>query len=444
MRSEREEYIDIIKSLDGDIEGRRYALERIVNSDVTAHGDPVRFPYVPYLFSQDDVDFLSSQAEMAHGILCKVIRRYLDDPEYRKLFGFPPEVERLILLPCGYDQLLPIGRFDLFLDEKTRGYKFCEFNTDGSGAMSRDFEIGQALMHGRTFREFSSRHKIEQFELFDSWVETFMCIYRQDPCAVENPTVCVTDFRESGVFSDFNRFIQAFKRAGVPARFVDIRDLEFDGKHLRDRNDRQRIDAVYRRAVTSEVVQHEGECEGLIEAMLEHCVCVIGHFRTTVAHSKMVNVALFDESRNDFLTEEERDFVDAHLPKTYPFGRQMKNPKISDVLKDKNRWILKPMDDYGSHGVYPGVSFDSAEWEQIANEKLDSGYVVQEYCKPPKVRIVDSETDSSHPCEVQEWESMPGFFIYDGKLAGFYCRLGRGGVISLENGGLCSASFLVR
>lgn len=33
------------------------------------------------------------------------------------LFHFPAEVERLILLPCCYDELLPLARFDLFLDE---------------------------------------------------------------------------------------------------------------------------------------------------------------------------------------------------------------------------------------------------------------------------------------------------------------------------------------
>ena len=78
-----------------------------------------------------------------------------------------PRVERLVLLPCNYDQLLPMGRFDFFLDEDDLSYKFCEFNTDGSGAMSRDFIIGQALMKSETFKRFSQRHEVRQFELFE-------------------------------------------------------------------------------------------------------------------------------------------------------------------------------------------------------------------------------------------------------------------------------------
>ena len=125
MQKERAEYIDIIRELDGDIKGRKAALDFIEQSDVWVHGEPAPFPYVPYLFNAKDRAFIAEQCEMIHRILCKVIRKYLDDPSYREVFHFPEEVKRLILLPCGYDQLLPMGRFDLFLDEEKLSYKFC-------------------------------------------------------------------------------------------------------------------------------------------------------------------------------------------------------------------------------------------------------------------------------------------------------------------------------
>lgn len=443
MHKERTEYIDIIRALDGDIEGRKAALDFIEKSDVWVHGEPAPFPYVPYLFNAEDRRFISEQCTTIHRILCKVIQHYLDDPSYREIFHFPEQVKRLILLPCAYDQLLPMGRFDLFLDEEKLSYKFCEFNTDGSGAMSRDYMISQALQQGEAFKRFASKHSVELFELFDSWVEAFMRIYRSDPIAHDNPTVAITDFRESGVFSDFNRFIEAFKRAGINARFVDVRSFVFDGEHLIDPSDNTIIDAIYRRSVTSEILQHPGECDALIDAVEAKAVCLIGHFRTTVVHSKEVNIALFDERTRSFLTKEECEFVDAHVPHTYRLNSDSSAFSLDDIKQNRTSWIIKPADDYGAHGVYPGVDFKQADWERIVDENLDKGYIVQEFYQPPYVNIINTKIDADDPCKVESWQSMPGAYMYDGKVVGFYCRLGNEGVIAIDHGGLCANSFSV-
>ncbi len=445
MKEERAEYIQAIRDLDGDAQGRQAALAAVAASDIWVHGQPARFPYVPYLFNKADVDFLQSTCTQIHTILSKVIRRYVEDPGYRDLFCFPPEVERLILLPCGYDEMLPMGRFDLFLSEDDLSFKFCEFNTDGSGAMSRDLVLAQALEQTPAFARFAAHHKVERFELFDSWVEAFMQVYRSDRFAcAEVPNVCVTDFAESGVFSDFNRFIEAFKRAGIPARFVDVRAFEFDGERLIDPSDGTQIHAIYRRSVTSEILQHPGECEALIRAVEAGKVCLIGHFRTTVVHSKMVNVALFDERTRAFLTPEERAFIDRTVPHTFRLRSDNPALDLADVLARKDAWIVKPEDDYGAHGVYPGVDFAQDAWERTVRENLDRGYIAQEFYQPARVDVVLPEPDpQGEACRVESWQSMPGFYQYNGRVAGLYCRLGQEGVIALDHGGLCSCSFKV-
>ncbi len=447
MKEERQEYIDIVRQLGGDLDGRQKALDYVRNSDVWVHGAPAPFPYVPYLVNERDFAYIFDQCTTAHRILTKIIRAYLDHPEFRSVLSLPPQVERLVLLPCGYDQLLPMGRFDLFLDEDDLSYKFCEFNTDGAGAASRDCVIGKALMQGEAYQRFAERHKVEQFELFDSWVQAFMRIYRSDRNARANPTVCVTDFRESGVFSDFDRFIAAFERAGIPCRFVDTRAFEFDGEHLIDPSDGTVIDAIYRRAVTSELLGHLDECQALIDAVAAEKVCLIGHFRTTVVHTKMVNVALFDERARAFLTPEECAFVDAHVPRTYVLSAQPAGYTLDEVKRDREKWIIKPADDYGAHGVYPGVDLSAEEWAGVVDTHLDAGYIVQEFYPPHHVDIVNTAFDPAAPaedrCRVESWQSMPGVYMYDGKPAGFYCRLGQEGVIALDHGGLCANTFKV-
>ena len=446
MHEERTAYINAIRRLDGDLPGRRAALEFMAGTDATAHGELIEFPFVPYLFNADDRAFLEREMTTIHRILCKLIDAYLKHPSYRELFCFPPEVDRLIRMPCGYSQLLPLCRLDFFLDEDDRSYKFCEFNTDGSGAMSRDLLMGQALMLSDSFKAFAQGRDVRQYELFDSWVQAFLENYRESAGAdaKEFPTVAVTDFAESGVFSDFRRFIQAFERAGCPARFVDSRAFAFDGKHLTDPSDGTVVDAIYRRSVTSELVGHLDECRPYLDAVEAQKVCLIGHFRTTVVHTKMVNAAMFADETRDYLTDEELAFVHAHVPRTYRLLSGSEEFDLAEVIEDKDAWIIKPADDYGAHGVFPGVDFEADEWEARVRANLDSGYIVQEYYRPHEVELVKTRLDEgADPCRVEKWQSMPGVYLYNGVPRGLYCRLGQEGVIALDHGGLCAPSFMV-
>lgn len=443
MKQYRDEYLEAFRACDGDVEGRGKALAYIEESDVRAYGQPVPYSYVPHLFGPDDVRFLENVSRMTHSILSKIIAHYVADPDYRRIFRYSPELERLILLPCPYGEMLPMARFDLFLDEEDLSYKFCEFNTDGSGAFSRDYEGGQALMLGDTFKRFSASHVVEQFELFDSWVAAFMDTYRSSSIAKPDPVVALTDFSESVVASDVTRFVAAFERAGVPARFVDVRSFEFDGQHLVDPTDGTVIDAIYRRAVTSELLQHPGECEALIDAVAAEKVCLIGHFRTTVVHTKVVSIALFDPATRALLTPEECAYIDAHEPRTYRLetGAPI---DIDAVCAQKDEWIIKPEDDYGAHGVFAGIDFPDDEWAALVRGKLDAGYVVQEFYLPHTVNLVPVRLPADGDAlRVEDWHTMPGLYTYNGRFAGLYVREGREGVIALDHNGLVAPAFKV-
>ena len=127
----------------------------------------------------------------------------------------------------------------------------------------------------------------------------------------------------------------------------------------------------------------------------------------------------------------------------YTVGRGVNGFTLDEVKDNKDAWIIKPADDYGAHGVYPGVDFDQARWERIVDENLDAGYIVQEFYQPPRVDIINTVIDDDDPCLVESWQSMPGVYLYGGEPVGFYCRLGNEGVIAIDHGGLCANSFAV-
>ncbi len=443
MKKERDEYLEIMRDLQGDPEGRIKAAAYVKASDCYVYGFPAPFSFVPTFYTEKELDFMKETVRMTHGILSKVIRRYVEDPEYRKIFAFPKNVEDLILLPCNYEEQLPISRFDFFLSEEDFSFKFCEFNADGTAAMSRT-QIGcEAVEQSPSFKAFCKNHDPRPFEYFDSWVDAFLETYASDKNAKADPNVLITDFEEAVTLSDVTRCLDAFERRGVTARFVDLRELYFDGEALRDTYDNMAFDAVYRRVCTSDIAARYEECKALIDAAAAEKVVLIGHFRTTVTHSKMINVALLDPRTAEFLTEEEAAYVKEHVLPTYRLRTDTAGLDIDAVKKDKNGWVIKPEDDYDSHGVYAGGDMEQEAWEELVDSLVDKGYVAMVFYTPPssKIALPGPFSADAEDYGIGDWYSMTGTYSYNGKFVGFFSRMGREHVISESHHGVSIPSF---
>ena len=129
------EYLNIIDALDGDLPGRRAAHAYMDSSTAIVHGTHVVSSYVPRLFDRKTYDAFKNISETTYSICCKIMQRYLDDASYRSIFDYDPRLVDLILLPRGYDALLPFMRADIFLNEDDLSFGFCELNADGSSGM---------------------------------------------------------------------------------------------------------------------------------------------------------------------------------------------------------------------------------------------------------------------------------------------------------------------
>ena len=264
LRKLEKEYREIVEK---DLQAHAVCAEKIrdyiKNSTAQYHGRCVRTLYIPKLFTLDEVELFEKLIKTLYGIFYKVIEHYRTDAEYRELFGFDRRLEKLILREPAYDCPIPIARIDLFLNEETGDFHFCEFNTDGSSAMNEDRELNHAVALTQAFQEFADRHPVTTFELFDTWVTEFMNIYRTFQDCKENPHVAVVDFMESATGEEFKIFVKAFEKQGITAEICEIRDLRYRDGGLYSPSG-NRIDAIYRRAVTSDIMKHYEEVSDLI------------------------------------------------------------------------------------------------------------------------------------------------------------------------------------
>ena len=224
------------KQVDEHLEENRAAALKIrdilADSPVNYNGVFDKTVHIPKVYDKETIDRFQEIAGMTHRIFEKVIDAYQTDPEYRKLFPFSKELEELMCLPIPYDSRLPMARFDLFYYEDTGDFKFCEINTDGTAAMVRDLEYRKAIVHNPAHQAVLEQYDLQPFEVFDSWVKTFLELYKTYPKHVETPNVAIIDILDNATMGDFEEFQRRFRAAGVECEIVDVRDLKYHDNAL--------------------------------------------------------------------------------------------------------------------------------------------------------------------------------------------------------------------
>jgi len=446
------EYLEIMDALDGDIPGRENAFAYMENSTALVHYIQAESSFVPRLFDRETYDKMKWLAETSHRICEKVMRRYLDDPSYRELFDYDERLRDLILIPQRYDALLPFARFDVFLNEDDLTGGFCEWNADGSSGMNEDRELNISLAASATMREFASRHQLQTSDLFNPWVEEFIRIYQTFENKVEHPTFAIVDFMENAVVDEFRVYARYFGEHGYPCLVEDVRDLVYNAakRELRDKKGRK-IDAIWRRSVTNDVLNNWEESQPMIAAVREGAVALIGSFAGHIVHDKQIFDAVFWPKTREMFTEEELKLVDEYVPKTKFLDDA--HIDLDEVRANKDAWIIKPTDQYGAHDVYAGQMQSQEDWEAIierfANGRAGAPFLVQTYLTPFRTELLPIcndlliADDADIPRQTAFYNNMPGLYSFNGTFGGVFARLGPKPIISQPMGDLTSAVIWV-
>lgn len=405
----------------------------LLSSTAKYHNRVVRTLYLPKLFTGKEIRLFDQAVNTLYGIFDKVIAEYGRNEAYRQLFGFPKELEELILRNPGYSCNIPIARIDIFYHEETSDFKFCEFNTDGTSAMNEDRELNTAFELSKAYQEFQKSYPLHKFELFDTWVEEAIRLYREyakDANAL--PSVAIVDFMEHATTNEFLIFRDRFEKKGCKACLCDIRKLRWDGKHCLA-EDGTMIDLIYRRAVTSDILAHLGDVGDFLNAVKAGAVCLLGDFRTQIVHNKILFKLLHKPETLHLLSHEEQVFIRAHVPVTVSLD-ELDKPVYAWIKNNacsyKDGWIIKPEDSYGSQGVHAGVELEGQdEWNQLLQEMQGQHYILQQFNNPYRLDNIDLLSEGAKWVDTS---NLTGLFVYGGKFSGIYSRISFDQMISTQ------------
>ena len=376
--------------------------------------------YDAYFYNQEDYKIYEDMIDIFMSIVEKVTKEYVENESYRKIFDLDPLTEKLILKDPSYNISTPIARFDVMYDGR-EDYKFCELNTDGSSAMLEDKSLADLMKETKAIEKLKEKYEIEHIDLLQTLVDSIEDLYYKAKNTRKKINIAIVDIIEFDNI-EFKTIQKLFEKKGHNCKIADLKDLKRkeDGLYIED----MKIDLVYRRLVTSDLIENKEIGKDLIESYLNDEIMTIGSFRSTLFYTKDIFRILRLEESQKILSEKENEFIKKHIPYTEKFFYQKDKEKI---LENKDKYILKPIQGYASHGIYVGKEHDKKEFEKILEEIKDKNYIYQEYYMVKPLEFVKMEDEKA---KLKDFSYVTGLFAYNKKFIAPYMRIGNAALIS--------------
>lgn len=416
--------IDYEKIINENYQEYKKDYEKLLNNrkeyGATYKEEEIPTLYDAYFYSQEDYKLYDDMIDTFMSIVEKVTKEYVENESYRKLFALDPLTEKLILKDPGYNISTPIARFDVMYDGR-EDYKFCELNTDGSSAMLEDKSLADLMKETKAIEKLKEKYVIDHTDLLQSLVDSIEDLYYKTKKTKEKINIAIVDIVEFDNI-EFKTIQKLFEKKGHRCKIANLKDLERKdgGLYIDD----MKIDLVYRRLVTSDLIENKDIGKNLIDAYLNDEVMTIGSFRSTLFYTKDIFRILRLKESQKILSEKENEFIKKHIPYTEKFDYQKDKEKI---LEEKDKYILKPIQGYASHGIYVGKEHDKKEFKAILEQIKDKDYIYQEYYTVKPIKFIKMEDDKA---KLEDFSFVTGLFAYNKKFISPYMRIGNAALIS--------------
>jgi len=338
----------------------------------------------PNLVSRPQYDAITRASETLYRALGTLERALLTDADLRLELDLDPAEASLVLADPGFSASSPSARLDGFVGEDGV-IRYVEYNAESPAGMAYNDELAAVFAMLPVMRAFKKRHRLTAFPVRGKQLAVLRRARRPRG---ELRTVAIVDWRGLPTLTEFEMFAAYFKAQGLRAIICAPEDLTYSRRTLRAGG--TRIDVVYRRVLTSELLAKPEVAQPLVRAYLDGAVTVVNSFRAKLLHKKMSLALLSDERYATLYTPAERKAIATHIPWTRKMreGHTTYRGTVVDlvelVMKRRDRFVLKPNDEYGGKGVVLGWTVDQHEWEQTVLAGLTASYVVQERVSVPR------------------------------------------------------------
>jgi uncharacterized circularly permuted ATP-grasp superfamily protein len=395
-------------------------------------------PFIrPFFLTPADEARVTRAAEALWRLGEQLARAAVDDRALLTALGLSDAEVNLVQIDPGPGPASTAGRADAFLLPDS--LEFAEYNAESPAGAGYSQRLAELFAEHSLMARFKERFDVRYYRPVAELLDALMATYREWGGTARPPRVAIVDWREVPTFSEFELLRDAFIDAGVPTVIHDPRDLEFDGRALTAEG--ERIDFVYRRVLINDIIARRDECRALVDAYRAKAVCVANNLRCKIAHKKAFFAILTDRRYHHLFDPADLEAVSAHVPRT----RTLDDPGIFSVaLGDRERFVLKPNDEYGGSGVKLGWETSQKDWDHALSTArihgTGSGWILQERINVRRETFPICDGDQTVQRDMLV-DLAP--YLFRGKIAGFLTRLSATGLANVTSGGGQVPAFVV-
>ena len=419
-------------------------------------GDRIVCPFLrPFFLAAADEPRVRHVAETLWTLGERVARAALGSPEMLQQLALSEPEIRLARIDPGYETTSTAARADAFI--LPGSLQFAEYNGESPAGAGYSQGLAELFSDEPLMARFRERFTTRLYRPVEALLEALVASYREWGGTASPPLMAIVDWRDVPTYSEFEILRDAFTAQGVPTIICDPGDLE----HVVSASSRpgspapglyaggRRIDLVYRRVLINDMIARGAECRALVDAYESRAVCVANSLRCKIPHKKAFFAVLTDERRAALFSPEERELIHRHIPWTVLVheGTVSRDGRSIDLLPhlraNRDRFVIKPNDEYGGTGVTLGWETSELEWDGALARAVsgrDGAWVAQEriavrreifpVCDGGAVAMRDMLVDVAP-------------YVFRGRLAGFLTRLSATGLANVTSGGGQVPAFVV-
>lgn len=410
-------------------------LTALQHSSGILHGDRPICPFLrPYFLSGQRYTEIRRAARTLFDAFRSITHAALENDEILAELGVSEKEARWARLEPGYIDVSVTSRLDTFMHAD--GFAFLEYNGENPAGVGDQTSLEALFKRVPAVRRFLEEqpHHFPQPKV--SLMDSIDSAYRQYGGRKENPNIAIVDWTGVDTRAEFVLLAEYFESRGCKTAICDPHELEYQGGVLRAGS--FEIDVFFKRVLIHEFLDRFDEEHAVYRALSDRSVCMINTFRSKVPHKKASFAILTDERFAGLFTKEQLDVVAAHVPWT----RTVKQTKttfhgteidlIQLIRDERHRFVLKPNDDYGGHGITFGWESTESEWDDAIENALTHQFVVQERVRVDKVEMPVFDGKEAR-MELLNVDFDP--FLFGGHVEGGMVRLGSGSLVNISSGG---------
>jgi glutathionylspermidine synthase len=350
----------------------------------------------PHFYELDDWLFLKGRMEILLTAFRRAHEICIESEDMRAQLLLSAAEEEMLKLDDNRVVPWTSSRLDTFYVVEERNLKCVEYNAETPAGIGYGDVLSEVFWESEPMDRFRERYFCRPLPGQALLTDSLMAAYRKwrAPSHPEIPQIAVLDWGDVPTLNEHEISRAYFERyLNTRSILADPRTLEYRDGNLYAGD--FRIDMIYKRVLWSELLDMMGTNNPVIRAMKDNKVFITNSASAKLMAKKAALSFLSDERNQNLFTKEQREVVVDHIPwtrtieerKTEFEGQEI--DLIDFVSQNRERFVLKPNDEYGGKGVVLGWEASQDVWEATLSNALDVPYVVQE-----KVTIVERDFPS--------------------------------------------------